>query len=343
MAHYANTVFLNALSKLQDQANKDTRAPAYGVTRAFNDRKRNVILNYDDFGKQDSDTALRTMQVDYLRRDAGSVTSTRAASLTGAFGTSTRDSLTWATYAVEFTLTDANMRNNTLGPAMLANAIKNARLDIGSDIEEAGVTKLEAFRNTVDVDSPHSTWDGTGYVNQVPNADEDRYFNIIDTESRMRDYNGNLQIINYGTMNELINWQGAQGVGNSSNLQFQYGNKMFYTSNSITNPSDYVGVSYVVEEDSLALVDWIPAKNREGLMDHNNMSFTSIADPFGIFGPMALAVQKTVVDTSAGSGSATGGVTQDAVWIYELSLDVAYYIPTITTQKLVNKYGWTTA
>jgi len=343
MAHFENTVLLNALSKLQDPANKDTRAPAYGVTRAFNDRKKNVILNYDEFAKQDAEASVRTMQIDYLGRDTETVNSTRAATLTGAYGTSTRDSLTWVTYSREFTLTDGNMRNNTLGPQMLANQIKNARLDIGEEVEDDGITKLEAFRNPCDVDSPHSVWDDSGYVNQIANADEDRYLNIMDTETKMRNYNGNLQIINYGTLNELFNWQAEQGVGNSSNLQFQYGNKMFYTSNNITNPSDYIGVSYVVEEDSIALVDWIPAKNREGL-EHDNMSFTAIADPFGIFGPMALAVQQTVADTSGnGEGSAAIGSSQDAVWMYELSIDVAYYIPTLTTGKLVNKYGWLTS
>jgi len=339
MAHYANTVLLNALTDLSDQANKDFRAPAYGATRAFNDRKRNVIVNYDQFAKQPTEVDLRTQQVDYLRRDSQTVNSSRAASLTGAFGTSTRDSVTWVTYAREFSISDDNARNNTQGAAkQLAHQIKNARLDIGADIETAAITKLEAFRNTVDVSSPMSTWSGaTSYYNSIANADEDRYFNIMDTEMRMRDYNGNLQIVNYGTLNELINWQGAQGVGNSSNLQFQYGNKMFYTSNSITNSSDHVGTSYVFEEDSIGLIDWIPAKNREGLMDHGDFSFTSMADPFGIFDNMALAIEKKVQDSSSG-GSDVGGNTQDAVWLYELSVDVAFYIPTITTQKLVNKY-----
>jgi len=338
MAYYANTVLLDALTELDDQANKDMRAPAYGVTRAFNDRKRNVIMNYDEFAKQDDEVRLQAQKVDYLRRHTESLGTTRSSSLTGAYGTSTRDTLTWVTYTREFTLSDTNIRDNTLGAKMLASAIRNARLDIGAGIETAGVTKLEAFRNTVDVSSPLSTWDGTGYVNKVANADEDRYFNIMETEMGMRDYSGNLQIINYGTMNEVMNWQGAQGVGNASNLQFQYGNKMFYTSNSITNSSDYIGSSYVVEEDSLALVDWIPAKNRESLADHNDFSFTSIPDPFGIFGPMALAVQKSVADTSS-----AGGSYQDAVWKYEVSIDVAFFIPTITTQKLVNKYGLLTS
>ena len=339
MANYANTVLLAALQDLQDQANKDLRAPQYGATRAFNDYKRNVILNFDAFQNEQAEPDLRTRSVDYLRRDSQSVGTSRAASLTGAMGTSTRDNLTFVTYSREFTLSDDNARNNTQGAAkQLAHQIRNARLDIGASIETAAITKLEAFLNTVDVSSPMSTWSGAStYYNSVANADEDRYFNIIEAEMMMRDYNGPLQLINYGTLNELKYWQTAQGAANSSNLQFQYGNKTMYTSNSITNSSDHIGTTYAVEENSLALVDWIPAKNRNSLLNHGDFDFTQMPDPFGIFDRMALATQYKVQDSSSG-GSDIGGNTQDAVWLYELSIDVAFFIPTITTQKLVNKY-----
>jgi len=338
MAHYANTVLLAALSDLQDQANKDLRAPQYGATRAFSDYKRDVILNFDAFQATEAEPDLRSRQVDYLRRDSQSVGTSRAASLTGAMGTSTRDTLSFVTYSREFTLSDDNARNNTQGAAkQLAHQIKNARLDIGAAIETAAITKLEAFRNTVDVSSGLSTWSSSGYYNSVANADEDRYFNIIDAEMQMRDYNGMLQCINYGALNELKFWQTAQGQANSSNLQYQYGNKTMYTSNSITNSSDHLGTSYVVEEKSLGLVDWIPPKNRNGLLNHGDFDFTQMPDPFGIFDRMALATEYKVQDSSAG-GSDIGGNSQDAVWLYELSIDVAFFIPTITTQKLVNKY-----
>jgi len=339
MANYANTVLLAALTDLQDRANKDLRAPQYGATRAFNDRKRNVVLNYDQIQSIEAEPDLRTRQVDYLRRDSQSVGSSRSASLTGAMGTSTRDSLTFVTYTREFTLSDDNARNNTQGAAkQLATQIRNARLDLGASIETAAIAKLEAFKNTVDVSSPMSTFGATSYINVVANADEDRYFNILEAEMAMRDYNGMLQVVNYGTLNELKMWQHAQGVANSSNLQFQYGNKMMYTSNSITNSSDHVGTSYVVEEDSLALVDWIPAKNRNTLLNHGDFDFTQIPDPFGIFDRMALAVQYKVQDSTSNDANIAGN-SQDAVWLYELSVDVAFFIPTITTQKLVNKYA----
>ena len=336
MAYYAETVLLTALADLADQANKDLRAPAYGATRAFNDRKRNVIQNYETFQKMEAEVDLRATRIDYLNRATDTVNSSRASDLTGFVGTSVSDTLTFVTYAREFTISDDAARNNTQKAAkQLAFAIKNARLDIGASIETAAVAKLETFLNTVDVSSPLSTWSGAStYRNVVASEDQDRYFNIIETEMGIRDYNGGLQIINYGTLNELIAWQANQGTANSVNLTFQFGNKQFYTSNSLTNSSDHIGVSYVVEEDSLALVDWIPAKNREGLANHHDFSFTSMPDPFGIFDTFALAIQKKVQNSSS-----IGGNSQDAVWVYEFSVDVAFYIPTITTQKLVNKYA----
>jgi len=338
MANFQNTVLLNALSMLQDKANKDFRAPAYGATNAFNDRKRDVILNYDEFTNSD-ETGLRTLQVDYLRRDSQSLGTSRSASLTGAFGTSTRDSLSFVTYTREFTISDDNARNNTFRHAkQLAAQIENARLDLGAGIETAGITKLEAFKNTVQGNRTLGSWDSTNYYMSVANADEDRYFNYVENGMQQLDYNGPIQLINFGALNELKAWQNAQGSANSSNLNFQYGNKKFYTSNSITNSTDHIGTTYAVEDNSIALVDWIPGKNRgSGVPDHNGWSFTNIPDPFQIFDRMALATQPKVLDTSA-AGTNTGGNTQDIVWLYELSVDVAFYIPTITTQKLINKY-----
>jgi len=334
MASYLETVLLTALGQLSEEANKDMRLPQYGATRAFNDHKRNVITNYEDFAKQEAEVDLRSMRVDYLRRDTQTVNSYRASDFTGALGDSTSDTLTWVTYAREFTLSDDNARNNTQGAAkQLAYQIKNARMDIGASIETAAVAKLEAFLNTTDVSSPMTTWSSDNNWNLVSNENEDRYFNYIETEMQMRNYNGPLQFINYGTLNEMIKWQQNQGTANSQNLTFQYGNKSFYTSNTISNSSDHYGTTYACEENSLALVDWIPAKNREGLMNFAAFDFTSIPDPFGIFDGMALGIQKKVLQTTS-----TGGNTQDANWIYELSVDVAFYIPTITTQYLVNKY-----
>ena len=338
MANYASTVILNALADLSDKSNKDMRAPTYGATNAFSKYKRDLIINYDEFNLIKNKSDLQTKQIDYLRRNTGTIYDHRNHSLTGDMGDSTRDSLTWVTYSREFTISDDNMRNNTQAVRMLSNQIRNARLDIGGEVETDAVTKLEAFKNTVDPSSSLSVWDGTNYANEIALANKDQYFNYLNTEMQGRDYNGNIQVISTNAANALISYQTAQGAGNEQNLQFQYPNLEFEWSNSVSNLSDYFCTSYACEEGSLGLIDWIPGKNREGLMGHGDFDFTSMADPFGIFDNMALAVEKKVQDSSS-NGANIGGNTQDAVWLYELSVDVALYIPTITTQKLVNKYG----
>ena len=339
MANYANTLKLDALSMLQERANKDFRPAMYGATKAFNDHKKEVILNYDAFQKDESEPDLRDRKVDYLRRDSQTVNASRAADLTGAMGTSTRDTLTFVTYSREFTISDDNARSNTFAAAQqLAAQMKNARLDIAAEIESDMVTKLEAYKNTVDPSSTLSTWDGTNYVNEIANASKDEYFSYLETEMRGRNYNGTLQVINTNAANALIKYTANQGAGNAENLQFQYPGLDLYWSNSITNLSDYFCTTYAVESGGLGLVDWIPPKNREGLV-HGYKEFTAMPDPMGIFDSgFGLMIEKKVIDSSSG-GSALGGNTQDAVWLYEMSIDVAAYIPTITTQKLVNKYG----
>ena len=341
MANYANTLKLDALAMLQENANKDFRPDMYGATKAFNDYKRDVILNLDDFRNEESEPDLRARKVDYLRRDSQTVNSSRAASLTGAMGTSTRDTLTFVTYARELTISDDNARANVFNAArQLAGQMKNARLDIAAEIESDAVAKLESYKNTSNGNrgTVLGTWDSTNYVYEIANANKEEYFNYMETGMRVLNYAGRLQEVHTGAANALINYQLAQGAGNSENLQFQYPAFDFYTSNSITNLSDYYCTSYVMEQGSIGLVDWIPPKNREGL-EHNDFSFSAIPDPMGIFdGGFALAQQKKVQDSSSG-GQNIGGNTQDAVWLFELSITIAFYIPTITTQKLVNKYG----
>ena len=342
MSNYSQTVVLAALAELSDKSNKDLRAPQYGATRAFNDYKKDLIMNYDDFKNVRVKSDLQTKQIDYLIRDSQSVGSSRAASLTGAMGDSLRDTLTFVTYTREWTMSDDNARNNTQGEVRrMLNNIRNARLDIGAEIESDAVTKLEAYKNTVQGDRDLGTW--SNYTSYIANAQATEYYNYMATEMRTLDYNGLLQEVHTANGNALINKQLAQGAGNSENMQYQYPDFEFYTSNSITNLSDAFCTSYVFEQGAVGLLDWIPGKNREGLVNHADFDFTSMADPFGIFDSFAVAIQKKVQDSSSAGSTDIGGNTQDAVWLYEMSIDVAFYIPTITTGKLVNKYALTSA
>jgi len=338
MANYSYTVLLNALALLNEQSNKDLRAPNYGATKTFNKYKRQVILNYDDFAKVQKQSDLQTTQIDYLRRDVQSVAAARTHSLTGAYGLSTRDTISFTTYGREFSLSTGMAADNVFKAAqMLQNQIVNARLDIGAAIETAAVAKLETFKNTTKGSRTLGTWDSGAYVQEFAIADKANYYNYIRASLAELDHTGTFQEVHTGSLEALKFFQLAQGAGNDSNLQFQYPDFDLELSTSITNASDYFGTSYVVPSASVALVDWVPQKNRTGMMNHGLWDFMTIPDPFGIFDSLAIAVYKTVID-----GSTAGGA-QDAIYIYEMSVDVGLWCPTLTTGKIVNKFGLTSA
>jgi hypothetical protein len=341
-----NTALLNALAELSDPANKDMRVPNYGATKTFNKYKKNVILNYDEFNLIRNQSDLQTKQIDYLKRVSGTVNSYRSASLSGEMPDSVRDTLTFVTYSRQFTISDDVARNNTQkAQKQIVAQIRNSRLDIGSEIEDAAVAKLELFKNTVQGDRGLGTWNDTTYTMGIANGSKTEYYNYIESEMRALDYSGMLQEVHNHTLNSLINYQTAQGGNNSANLQFQYPNFEFEMTNAVETggySTDYFGNSYVIPAGTIALVDWIPGKNREGYINHGLWDFTAMPDPFGLFDTMAVAVYKTVQDSSSG-GEDIGGNTQDAVWLYEVSIDVAFYIPALSTGKLVQKYGLLTA
>lgn len=335
---YTATVLLNALAMLNERSNKDMRAPNYGATKTFNKYKRDVIMNYDEFNLVKNQSDLQTKQIDYLSRDTDTVNGARTHSLTGAYGNSTRDTISFTTYQREFTLSLGQAANNTYKAAqLLANQILNARLDIGASIETDAVAKLETYKNTTKGSRTLGTWDSGAYVQEFAIADKANYYNYIRASMAELDHTGVFQEVHTGSLEALKWYQLAQGSGNDVNQQFQYPDFDLELSTSITNASDYFGTSYVVPAASIALVDWVPEKNRSGLMNHGLWDFTTIPDPFGIFDRFALAIYKTVID-----GSTAGGA-QDAIYIYEMSVDVGLWCPTLTTGKIVNKFGLTSA
>jgi hypothetical protein len=338
MANYSYTVLLDALAMLNEKSNQDLRAPNYGATKTFNKYKKEVVLNYDEFTNSRNQSELQTKKIDYLRRDAQSVASARTASITGAYGLSTRDTISFTTYAREFTVSIGWAANNVFKMAqMLQNQIVNARLDIGASIETAAVAKLETYKNTTQGSRTLGTWDSGVSVQEFVIASKANYYNLIRASLAELDYSGTFQEVHTGALEEMKFYQLAQGVGNSSNLQFQYPDFDLELSTSITNASDYYGTSYVVPSASVALIDWIPEINRVGLRGHGEWDLISMPDPFGIFDSMALAVYKDVVN------STTNGGTQDPVYLYELSIDVGLWCPTLTTGKIANKFGLTLA
>jgi len=334
MANYADTVLQNAIAVMTDPANeKEFRQEAYGALDAH--------LAHADMMSPDiasiKQSSAQSAYMDYFKRSSETVGSARTHSVTGAYGDTGSLALTWTTYSREFSISVAQGDLNRYRDTQIAaKQLKNTMIDLYEAIEDDCVSNLETNRNTLAGNrSGLSTWHGVpSYTAHITLANTANYYNYIMTDLRNDKYNGLLQDVHTGNMNARIAEYMAQGAGNDTNLAFQFPGFEFHTSNSITNGSDFFATSYVIEAGGIAAIPWIPQPNRRGITGHGEYEWASIPDPFGKLGSLAVFIKRTAADTSG-----SGGTVQDAVSIYEISVDVATPVVPLSTGKVVYKYG----
>jgi len=319
---------------MTDPANaKEFRQQEYGALNAHLDYANIMVPNV---GAIKSSTQ-QAEQINYFKRDSQTVGSARACSLTGAYGDTGYLTPSWTSYTRQFTISEEQGDYNMESAARIyAHQLKNTMIDIYEEIEGDAVSNLDTNRNTVQGNrSGLSTWHGApSYTAEIANTDKENYYNYVMTDLRNDKYNGVLQEVHTGNMNARIAEWTAQGPANDSNLQFQFPGFEFYTSTSITNGSSYFGTSYVVEVGGISAIPWIPLRNRRGVAGHGEYDWFSIPDPFGKLGTLAVFRNRTCSDTSD-----YGGDVQDAVSIYEISVDVTFLAVPLSTGKVVYKYG----
>jgi len=335
MANYADSVLLAAVGVLDKKFNeKELRRPQYGAFEAFMGKREILVPNF----KEIWDAEQRTLTAKYLKRTSGSVTNSRSCSPSANFGDSGTFDLSWKTYA-RTVKTSMKMFDNNYYSAVqqFSNDLYNAFMDLYAEIEGDAVAYLEANRSGVQGARTLNTWDAVNDVMQVAHADRDNYLNYIKTEMLALNYRQNLMDIHSVNLLAMYRQQFAQGASNDENLQFQFPGFSHYISQSITNSSDAFGTSYIVEDGGIAVLDWIPPINRQGVEAKSGAVWTTMPDLFGY--PLTWAVLKTdgCVDTS---GATYHGATQDYVVIYEISVDLAFrHAPlTATNDTPIEKY-----
>jgi hypothetical protein len=337
MAEYASTVLQNAIAVMTDPANeKEFRQEEYGALEAH---LAHADMMSPDIAKVKQSSA-QSDYMDYFKRDSQTVGAARTHSVTGAYGDTGSLALSFTTYSREFSISVNQADLNRYRDAQIyARQLKNTMIDLYEAIEDDAVSNLDTNRNTVAGNrSGLSTWHGVpSYTAHITNGNKANYYNYIKTDLRNDKYTGVLQEVHTGNMNAFINEYWAQGAGNDTNTAFQFPGFEFHTSNSITNGSDFFGTSYVVESGGIAAIPWIPLINRRGKVQ-GEYEWFSVPDPFGKLGNLAVFAKKTAADTSG-----SGGTTQDAVTIFEISVDVAMVCTPLSTGKVVYKYGLQTS
>ena len=336
---YKDSVLLAAVGLMDKKFNsKELRKPVYGATSAFVNKRSILIPTHKDIWKSE----VQTLTAKYLERDAVAITNARSCTPTANLGDSGTLDLSWTTYTHTATTSIKVFENNEYRRLeAFQNDIYNRFMDLYAEIEDDAVAFLEANRTGVQGLRTLNTWDGAADVMRVALADRDNYLNYIKNELYAQRYRNTLMDIHSMNFMSMYRQQFAQGAANDENLKFQYPGFEHYDSYEVTNGTGSVfGTSYIVEEGGIALLDWIPAINRNGQKSEDGHIWTTMKDPFGYDFTWAVHIIDACADTTYSSGTDPRGATQDYTRTYEFSLDLSFNAAPITValETPIHKY-----
>jgi hypothetical protein len=264
----------------------------------------------------------------YLTKTDYTNTSAKSCSPTGQQGDSGSVDLSWVTNGVEvITSKKRHFGNEYKMQEALAWELLMAEQALWKDgsasMEVALLAYLEANRTQVNALSSvtgHNTWDGTNFNVDVALTDKSQYYNYLLDEMQLNNYTGNFLEAYNTTWGAGIRDQANQGEANATNTAYQYNvpfNFKGYNSNLITPGTGDGSTHYVIPEGGVAILDWNDPLNREG-REIGGKTWGLYESRFFPGVMLDMFIVEACADTSA-----SGGATQDATLVYELSYNYA--------------------
>lgn len=325
MANYAASVLAEAKLILKDRfASPEKRLKSPGVFAAFRKNTDIAVPNVGDLRT----SVNRAEKAYFANRTKRANFGGRAHNHTGAVGDSTEVALTWAQYGDVFQTGLKRSENNLMNDAMLlANELENAFKNIHEAIDTAALTYLGTNKSTVNVATKNGVFDAVNDVFEIDSDTVERALQFAKSMMRQNYHKGMFEAILDPVFFAQAEHYLNQGAGNSQNLVYQGNGVSIWEAIGLNDANYPLGSGYMIPEGTIAAIDWIPQKNRDGWGDYEsfNGGYGTIQDPItGI--TMAVHGYSTRADNSA-----TGGDAQDVNTEWEISVDISMNHAPLTT------------
>lgn len=197
----------------------------------------------------------------------------------GEEGDSALVDVSWQTLSKDFSMSELLFSDNNIGyqTALEHNFFQvfdklHRRLDV------LGVAHLEANKSAVNAGTIN-TFNGASSEMQVALADEDRYFGSVLTEMMSNNFEGPYSAVHSLNANLAVSRLQAQGAGNSTNQQWQFGDFSHYLTKNVTDGTGDKFTSYFYVPGTVGVVPWINPLHRANRVSGPD-TWTTIADPF---------------------------------------------------------------
>jgi hypothetical protein len=328
MANYASSVLVNAQAKL---ATKYNEAELRRKNRPVLDMAvKNVPYCLPDHQALKVAEA-RTVEVKYMKKKAAGSATAKVASHTGTKGDSGTLNLSWGTIVEKFYTSRKQAQNNVIAfEAMMQHELEQAIQNIKDRAETAGLAALVAARCQIaaPATSGAGTWDATNFALDITAANASYFAQLAKQFMFGRYYRGEFDVIADLIQNGSFERVANQGAGNQTNTGFQFNGLNIAPTTETILAAKTGGSCIIMPSGSFAGLVWNDPLNRKG--DDNGQNAVgmlgTLADPFG--SGVVFDVSHYVV---RGDESANGGHVQDIVDQWEVSLNIGWAVPPIST------------
>ena len=284
-----------------------------------------------------------TVSVNIINKQSISTGSARAYNHKGSINDSTTETLTYTTYAGDFTYSvKAADRLIFSQSEIVAKQMLSTIIALHEAIETALLANLNTNKSQVvnSLTPKSGTWDAANFLFGIANTDENVWMQRVRGFMREQYFKGT-----YAAILDEVLWQSAefniqQGAGNASNLAWQAAgiNPGDQPTQELTLDDDFVGEGYIFPVGTIGIDDWIPRLNRDGFGASGAIGgfYTKMLDPLGSKLVFAIHEYQAGADNQSAAGE-----TQDVNVHVEISVDIAPLVAPMSTanQSPVYKFG----
>jgi hypothetical protein len=320
----AATVLQNIRVKNPDFDKNEHRLSTYGALDFFIEQSERDPLLTAEMKRQAMDSMGKTLQIPVINYDGDvTVSNVRSCTVSDAENTSALVGVTFATYAIGFTVVPAMYSNNEIDMATdVEKKLKKCARALGAALDSAAIAALEANKTQVLSDPLIYTFSSN--VLSAPWEAREDILGDIEPMMNSNDFYGFVHVIGNTGVRSLLRKLAEHAQYNEVDKRLEWEGKYFHFTNRIANDTGKYGTFYAVESGNVDLLYRFDREAARGAQsgshtwERYNMPYIGI--------PVGLHFYESVGDQSAIAGDATADLTCAIKQYYGFSVDVAFVV-----------------
>ena len=332
-----------------DLDRQEWRTIRYGLLTAAMEQTMGLnSLVSEDLRAQLPTSEGRTIAHSVIKKSAGTVLTARSCTITATGLESDLVNVVFATAAMNVVMTKAQYFKNEIAYEQdFAKQLQKVIEGFNSTVETQIYTQLDAAKSVIynsGLVGVAAKYPLVGDAQQVANADQDLYFNDVESIQAADDFYGRNMVIGSTSLSPFVRHWINQGGGNSTNLSYQFGNFDFKFTNAIVDGAGDVATGFNMPAGTIGLVTRVGIDGEVGSTTSDGTSWSKVTLP-GMQFPVQMQYKSTCADQSALNGAGLAHLSATEVEYWQFSFDyatlVAYNSDIATLPSGLKKFEFT--